>query len=255
MIDISENNSNKIKENKFENSQNSELNKRLETVESNNSKEGNNPETITNIENDSETNSIKNESFRPSAEDLIDLERELHRLIAKKQNTDANLIRIESRIYDFETEYLNETSIFGNLVHGLEGYLGFPTLNQSNSQSILTSTANPSSNSNTSSYSGRKGSSTGIPNSKRLFSNSSTTYGRSLALIGRLSEAKAADYVPDEYFERSNRLSSLGNIKNSLISSSSNNRPATNLKHQISPITNKKVTTTDFKKKINKSRK
>ena len=50
----------------------------------------------------------KSVAMRPSAEDLVDLERELQKLISRKIQADSNLVKIETKLYDLENEYLNE---------------------------------------------------------------------------------------------------------------------------------------------------
>ena len=60
----------------------------------------------------------------PTTEQLVDLEREIQRLIEKKRRTDLHIIDLEARIHAVETEYFRETAMFGSLLGGLEGYLG-----------------------------------------------------------------------------------------------------------------------------------
>lgn len=60
----------------------------------------------------------------PTTEELLDLEKEIQRLVEKKRKTDLHIIDLEARIYAVETEYFKETSAFGSLLNGLEGYLG-----------------------------------------------------------------------------------------------------------------------------------
>lgn len=135
---------------------------------------------------------------RPSAEDLVDLERELNRLIARKTAAEASLVTLEGRLYDLETEYLTETAPFGNLIHGLEGYLGLSTTTGGGSGNTTTT---PGNNRRSAFASGAANiasmASSGIPLSQRLFSATSTTFGESLALLGRREEAVAAGYVPE----------------------------------------------------------
>ena len=113
---------------------------------------------------------------RPSAEDLIDLERELHRLIARKSTAEAHLASLEGRLFDLETEYLGETASFGNLIGGFEGYLG------------LTGAGAGTSN--------LSGSATLRKVAQRPVSATSSTFPASLAALGRKEEALAFGYDP-----------------------------------------------------------
>lgn len=140
---------------------------------------------------------------RPSAEDLVDLERELHRLINRKTLADAQIMTLETRLYDLETEYLTETAAFGNLIHGLEGYLGLPmsgpaTANSSSAPAALTAQKRNFGGSTSSLSNGIVPSSTvaSISPQQRLFSATSATFAESLALAGRMAEALANGYTP-----------------------------------------------------------
>lgn len=63
----------------------------------------------------------------PTTEQLLDLEKEIQRLIDRKRKTDLHIIDLEARIHAVETEYCKETSVFGSIINGLEGYLGANT--------------------------------------------------------------------------------------------------------------------------------
>lgn len=97
----------------------------------------------------------------PTTEELLDLEKEIHRLLEKKRRTDLHIIDLEARIHALETEYLRETSTFGPLFSGLEGYLG----------------AQPGGGAG-SSGSGSRKATREIKESDRLFSSTSSSYPR-----------------------------------------------------------------------------
>ncbi len=138
-------------------------------------------------------------SVRPSAEDLVDLERELQKLISRKIQADTNLVKIETGLFDLETEYLTETQSFGNLIHGIEGYLGLPpsipaTTNGPMRRGNPFNTSNISLSTMTSQSSSSAAASSVNPQ-QRIFSSTSTTFQKSLATAGRVPEAIANGYV------------------------------------------------------------
>ncbi len=186
---------------------------------------------------------------RPSAEDLIDLERELHRLIARKSAAEANLASLEGRLYDLETEYLTETAQFGNLVVGLEGYLGLPPPITANATTIATTTTTSTSATNRRSAfaSGVANIAAltggGFPLSQRLISGTSTTFPASLAALGRREEAIACGYDPETINNTSNALKKKVSTTSS---SSNNNNNSTKVVKQTSPT--KKSSTSSHKK-------
>lgn len=57
-------------------------------------------------------------------EDLLNLGKEIKRLMQKKKQADEHLVELEARIYGLETEYFRETGPYGSIMTGLEGYLG-----------------------------------------------------------------------------------------------------------------------------------
>lgn len=59
----------------------------------------------------------------PTTEQLIDLEREIQRLLERKRRTDLHIIDLEARIHAVETSFLRETAYFGAIMNGLDGYL------------------------------------------------------------------------------------------------------------------------------------
>jgi len=59
----------------------------------------------------------------PTTEQLIDLEREIQRLLERKRRTDLHIIDLEARIHAVETSFLKETAYFGAVMNGLDGYL------------------------------------------------------------------------------------------------------------------------------------
>lgn len=178
--------------------------------------------TSTNINSPtkSTTSPVKNNNnLRPSAEDLVDLERELQKLISRKIQADTNLVKIETRLFDLETEYLTETQSFGNLIHGIEGYLGLPPATATTAPNGPMRRG-PFNNSNTSLStvkslnSATSTSASSISPQQRIFSSTSTTYQKSLATAGRLSEAIANGYVvPTE--GNSHDLSLINGIRSS----------------------------------------
>ena len=120
---------------------------------------------------------------RPSAEDLVNLERELQKLISCKLQADTNLVKIETRLYDLETEYLMETQSFGNLIHGIEGYLGLPPSIPASNGPIRRGQFN-NSNSSLSTMTSHNSTSVITPASlvnpqQRIFSSTSTTFQKS----------------------------------------------------------------------------
>lgn len=157
----------------------------------------------------SQSKNLNNVS-RPSAEDLVDLERELQKLIARKIQADSNLVKIETRLYDLETEYLTETQSFGNLIHGIEGYLGLPPATPANS-SIRRGQFNNSTSSLSAISSQTSNSS--INPQQRIFSSTSTTFQKSLALAGRVPEAIASGYVLPNQSEQSSDLTSINGLR------------------------------------------
>lgn len=147
---------------------------------------------------------------RPSAEDLVDLERELQKLIARKIQADTNLIKIDTKLFDVETEYLTETQAFGNLIHGVEGYLGLPT---TSAPANTLRRGTPFNNSTSSLSTMTSQSSTSISPQQRLFSSTSTSFQKSLALIGRVPEAIANGYIPPSAPETSSDLTSINGLR------------------------------------------
>lgn len=105
----------------------------------------------------------------PTTEQLVDLEKDIQRLIERKRRIDQHIVDLEARIYAVETDYLRETAQFGCILNGLEGYLG------------TTSTTSGGSTSQTPT-SVRRVVSREIRDSDRLFSNTSTSYQRVFSL-------------------------------------------------------------------------
>lgn len=54
---------------------------------------------------------------------MVDLEKEIQRLVERKRRTDLHIIDLEARIHAVETSFLRETVHFGAIMNGLEGYL------------------------------------------------------------------------------------------------------------------------------------
>lgn len=157
----------------------------------------------------SQSKKIENIS-RPSAEDLVDLERELQKLIAHKLQADTNLVKLETRLYDLETEYLTETQSFGNLIHGIEGYLGLPPAAPTNGQ-IRRGPFNNSTSSLSTLNSVSSASS--VNPQQRIFSSTSTSFQKSLALAGRVPEAIANGYVLPNGPESSSDLTTISGLR------------------------------------------
>lgn len=159
-------------------------------------------------------------NIKPSAEDLVDLERELQKLISRKIQADTNLVKIETRLFDLETEYLMETQSFGNLIHGIEGYLGLPSSVPATTNGPMRR-GGPFNNSNTSlstmtSLSTNSAAASSINLQQRLFSSTSTTFPKSLAIAGRIPEAIANGYIiPTE--GNSSDLTSINGIRSSKV--------------------------------------
>ena len=192
-----------------------------------------------------------NSATRPSAEDLVDLERELQKLIARKIQADTTLVKIETKLYDLETEYLNETQSFGNLIHGIEGYLGLPTTTPANN--ALRRGA-PFNNSTSSLSTMTSQSSAPINPQQRLFSSTSTTFQKSLALIGRVPEAIANGYVQPSSAETSSDLTSINGLrsKNQNVNNEHNRKTISPSKKSSS---SKPTTSSSSSSGVNKNRK
>ena len=92
----------------------------------------------------------------------IQLEKDLHRLISRKQAAEQHIATLEARLYDLETEYLRETmASHGSILKSLDGYHGL----KANSGPLKTS------------LSGKK-----INEADRIFSKSSHTWRTSVKL-------------------------------------------------------------------------
>ena len=59
----------------------------------------------------------------PTLEQLREAETELNELLDRKKLVDRELQSIETRIFNLETTYLEDTSAYGNIIRGYEGYL------------------------------------------------------------------------------------------------------------------------------------
>lgn len=66
-----------------------------------------------------------------SLQDVLDLEKEILRLVDRKRRVDHQLNEIETKIHTLETDYLAETRTYGNIFYGLDGYLGQQQINRS----------------------------------------------------------------------------------------------------------------------------
>jgi hypothetical protein len=106
-----------------------------------------------------------------SQEDLLNIGKEVRRLMAKKKQADEHLIELEARIYSLETEYFKETGAYGSLLTGLEGYLG-----------MVSGAGGQSSGGGM-----RRSAYREIKDSQRLFSNTSASSRKAVSLYGRYS--------------------------------------------------------------------
>lgn len=61
---------------------------------------------------------------KPTEAQINAAERDFQELIERKKQIERNLINLEVQIYNYETCYLEETNPWGNLLRGLDGYLG-----------------------------------------------------------------------------------------------------------------------------------
>ncbi|KAH9936162.1 NuA4-domain-containing protein [Fomitopsis serialis] len=110
-------------------------------------------------------------SDNPSPEDKLRYDaakKELLQALSKRRNVDKQLSHLEVQIYNLEASYLTDSAAHsgGNILHGFEGYLKNPT-------------------------GGRK--KYEIHDNDRMFSNSSTTYKKSLELSGEGEESGPGD--------------------------------------------------------------
>ncbi|EAU86098.1 hypothetical protein CC1G_07177 [Coprinopsis cinerea okayama7 len=96
------------------------------------------------------------------------LRRELTQAIPRKRLIDKQLAQIELQIYNLEASYLTETAAHsgGNIIQGFEGYLKNQTATRKKYE---------------------------VGDQDRVFSNSSTTYQKSLDLTGEGDESTAPD--------------------------------------------------------------
>ncbi|PJF16510.1 hypothetical protein PSACC_03697 [Paramicrosporidium saccamoebae] len=131
----------------------------------------------------------------PTTEELVDLEKEIQRLIDRKRRTDLHIIDLEARIHAVETEYFRETSLFGSLLNGLEGYLG--------ASSALS----------------RRQGSREVRDGDRLFSHTSSSHPRALAVHSRLTRERVLNPISIGSTKKSPNLSSV-------VSSSRKKRPS-----------------------------
>ena len=97
--------------------------------------------------------------------------------LAQKRQVDQDLTDLESQIYLYESSYLNSTALSGgNVIRGFDSYMKTNTFGTGNSRG------------NIASYS--------VPNDDRMFSTSSATHLRSLAL--KMNEAAEPNARPDD---------------------------------------------------------
>lgn len=85
----------------------------------------------------------------------------------KKKQADEHLVELEARIYSLETDYFKETSTYGSLMFGLEGYLGLAPASGGQSGGIRRSTYRE------------------VKDSQRIFSNTSAGSRRAVSLYNK----------------------------------------------------------------------
>lgn len=103
--------------------------------------------------------------------------------ISKKRQIDRTLTDLESQIFLFEGSYLASTSASGgNIVKGFDGYLKSTATGGHNSKSAAAAAAAQAMNPND------------VPIEDRMFSNSSSTYTRSLQL--KANEGRSREQSP-----------------------------------------------------------
>lgn len=85
----------------------------------------------------------------------------------KKKQADEHLVELEARIYSLETDYFKETSNFGSLMFGLEGYLGLAPASGGQSGGIRRSTYRE------------------VKDAQRIFSNTSSSSRRAVSLYNK----------------------------------------------------------------------
>lgn len=108
---------------------------------------------------------VKNAAAVPStAQQMMDVEREINRLIDRKRQTDLHIINLEARIYAIETEYLRDAGHLGSIFSaaGMEGYISGAGADSTSRRSRRNAGA-------TSSAEDKEG---------RIFSNTSTSLSR-----------------------------------------------------------------------------
>lgn len=172
-----------------------------------------------------------NQISRPNDENLVDLERELQNLISHKIQVDTKLVSLENSLYDLETDYIIETQSFGNLIHGIEGYLGLPSSVPLN----VTLKKGPLANSN-SSLNSINNQTVNINPQQRIFSLTSTTFQKSLALAGRVSEAIANGYNASNSTEVLSDLNSVSGYRGRVSDLATSNKKISPPKKGISSI-------------------
>ena len=109
----------------------------------------------------------------PTTEQLIDLEREIQRLLERKRRADLNIIDLEARIHAVETSFLRETAYFGTIMNGLDGYLAAVGASTPARRSVRD-----------------------IRESDRLLSQTSASQSRALAVHSRLVRERALNPIP-----------------------------------------------------------
>lgn len=138
---------------------------------------------------------------RPSPEDVLDLEKELQRLIARKQAAEQHIVNLEARLYDLETEYYRETAVHGSLLKGLDGYHGLrPAQAQQPQQQHQFGGSSSSRRTNASAFVASAGGV--VPDSDRVFSRTSASWARSVRLhrsvTGEQDDEDALDFEQED---------------------------------------------------------
>ena len=168
-------------------------------------------------------------------------EQELASLLSRKRQVDKNLASLEIQIYQFEASYLEETSAVGNIIKGFDGYLApaaatSGTLQSTNPAASYAMGAAAGGGAGAGGGGRKRMASTRLdPNSERIFSNSSLTHQKALAMHGIIPdgmEDEVADldagaltagdeYVPARSNNNSSRNRANNNIPGSPMSTSS----------------------------------
>ncbi|KAL1916134.1 uncharacterized protein VTP21DRAFT_6138 [Calcarisporiella thermophila] len=104
---------------------------------------------------------------KPTMEQYEEVKHELQELLSRKKQVDQNLTKLEQSIYMYEGNYLEDTQQYGNIIRGFEGYLGGRAIAGERRRRIT--------------------------DADRLFSMSSTTFAKAIALRERDDDDSSDD--------------------------------------------------------------